>query len=176
MTARQRYILIILLLIPTLTFAEGQSGMEYFIWIIDFIEVFGLWIIGALLFLVALRSIRQQSLSKKQKYIFWAFILFAAFFHWSMTTYDPHPTEGPIDSIIHRGQVERKATQDSLELVYGKADSSIDETIASVDTNEIGVYIWLNHKRIFVRKLTPDLYQRQNDSLTMSIVRKWRKQ
>lgn len=176
MTARQRHILIILLLMPTLTFAEGQAGMEYFIWTIDFIEVFGLWIIGALLFSVALGSIRQQSLSKKQKYIFWAFILFAAFFHWSMTTYDPHPTEGPIDSIIHRDQVERKATQDSLDLVYGKADSSIDETIASVDTSEIGVYIWLNHKRIFVRKFTPGLYQRQNDSLTMSIVRQWRKQ
>lgn len=117
MTTRQRQILLAFLLLPTLTFAEGQWGMDYFIWTIDFIKVFGIWIIGAIIFLVALKKIRQQSLTKKQKYVFWPIILFCAFFHWSMTTYDPHPTEGPIDSFFWKSRVQNKAMADSLSAV-----------------------------------------------------------
>lgn len=114
MTTQQRQILATFLLLPTLTFAEGQWGMDYFIWTIDFIEVFGLWTIGALTLLYILKKIRQQSLTKKQKYIFWTVILFSAFFHWSMTTYDPHPTEGPMDSLFWRQRVQDKKMADSL--------------------------------------------------------------
>ncbi len=176
MTTRQRHLLVIFLLLPTLTFAEGQGGMDYFIWIIDFVKVFGLWSIGALIFLFIFKKIRQQGLLKKQIFFFWGIILFSAFFHWSMTTYDPHPYEGPIDSFVHKDQMEKSRIEDSLELINGMPDSTIETTIASIDTNEVGVYIWLNHKRKFVRKLTPNLYQRQNDSLTMSIVRQWKKE
>lgn len=88
---------------------------------------------------------------------------------------DPYPYEGPIDEFIHRDKIRANKIQDSLELWNGKQDSTIEETIASTDTSKIGVYIWLNGHCVFVRKLTPELSQQRNDSLTMSIVRKWKK-
>jgi hypothetical protein len=95
-----KILLLALLLLPYLTLAEGQWGLDYIVWTIDFFQVFGLWVVGAVLFLLALKAIRKKSLSKKQKYIFWSTILLSAFFHWSMITYDPNPTVGPIDSLF----------------------------------------------------------------------------
>lgn len=95
-----KILLLALLLLPYLTFGEGQWGLDYVIWTIDFVQVFGLWVIGAVLFLLALKAKRKKPLTKKQKFIFWSIVLFCAFFHWSMITYDPNPTVGPIDSLF----------------------------------------------------------------------------
>lgn len=110
-----RQILIVFLLLPILTFAEGQWGFDYFEWTIDFILVFALWFAVTKAILIAIKKYRKQDLAKKYKYIVWTIIGFIAFFHWSMTTYDPHPTEGPIDSLFWRERVTDKKLADSVE-------------------------------------------------------------
>lgn len=91
-----------------------------------------------------------------------------------MIKHDPHPYSGPIDNFVHKDKLENIRINDSLELMNGKPDSTIEATIVSLDSNEVGIYIWLNHKKYFVRKLTTGLSQKQEDSLTMSIVRSWK--
>ena len=101
--------------------------MDYFFWTVDFIEVFGLWTIGAFIFLYAFKKIKQKLLTKNQKYVFWTIILFSAFFHWSMTTYDPHPTEGPIDSLFYDKQkADDIARQEMEDFVKQKTTITID--------------------------------------------------
>ncbi len=100
-----------------MTFAEGQWGFDYFEWTIDFIWVFALWFAVTKAVLIAVKKYRKQDLRKKHKYIIWTIVAFLAFFHWSMTTYDPHPTEGPIDSFFWKSRVQNKAMADSLSAV-----------------------------------------------------------
>lgn len=115
MKIKQKYSFIILILLPTFCFAEGQQGMEYFIWIQDFVKVFFFWIVGTIILLEVIKKIREKSLSVKQKFIIWLVMLFLAFFNWSMITYDSHPTEGPIDSFVWKSKVQLKKISDSLE-------------------------------------------------------------
>ncbi len=93
-----------------------------------------------------------------------------------MVKYDPNPYSGPIDGLIHRDILQKRRTIDSLEIITCKPDSTIETTIASVDSNEVGIYIWLNNKKHFVCKATTSLNQKQQDSLTMTIVRGWQKE
>jgi hypothetical protein len=51
-------------------------------------------------------------------------------------------------------KIERRRFADSLGL-YSKPDSSI-EYVTSIDTNQTGVYIWLNNKKTLLRKLTTE--------------------
>ena len=168
--------ILFIILLPTIVKADGQDFIVWFSDGVKFLIIFSWWTIGILVLLTIIKTIRKKEFSKKQKYIIWTFGLLLGFFHWTMIKSDSYPNSGPIDSIVYKDLVEKSRIKDSLELFNGKADSTIESTIASIDTNDIGVYIWLNHKRIFVRKLTPGLYQRQNDSLTMSIVRQWKKE
>jgi len=172
----KNFIFILSLLIPTLCLADGQAGLGVFLDTITFIEVFGAWIIACFLALTIIRLFNKTALSKKVKRIVWISVLLVAFFHWSMVKFDPYPYDGPIDSIIYKNKKEQWRIEDSLEMMNGKPDSTIESIIASIDTSKVGVYIWLNHEMHFVRKLTeePD-NQRLQDSLTMSIVRKWKK-
>jgi hypothetical protein len=80
-----------MLLIPQLTFAEGQWAMAYFFWTLGFIAIYALWIIGAYIILWGLTKLRNKTLSNPYRILFWAFILFAAYFHWYKSIYNPHP-------------------------------------------------------------------------------------
>jgi len=117
MTTKQRQILATFLLLPTLTFAEGQWGFDYFEWTLDFIWVFALWYFATKIILSVVKKYRQKDLIIKHKYIIWALVFAFALFHLSMVTYDPHPTEGPIDSFFWKERVTNKAMADSLDAV-----------------------------------------------------------
>src|SRR6185436_19196136 len=111
------YIILITLLLPTISLADGQDGMGLVLNAIDFIKVFGLWLTGALILFVAIKKIRRTGFSKKQKYVYWTVILVLAFFHWSMIKYDPLLTEGEIDSFFGGTKIRNKAIEDSMSAV-----------------------------------------------------------
>jgi hypothetical protein len=160
--------------LSTPVWAEGQDGLEV---ILDGVLFVFIFIISIKLTLSLIEQIkRKKVLSKKSKFFIWIIMLSLALFIWSMLKTDARPFEGPIDSIIHRNAFKEFKNTNDDKVAEEMPDSTIEETIASVDTNQIGVYIWLNHKKYFVRKLASKLEtRRQLDSLTMSIVRKWPK-
>lgn len=162
-----------LLLVPTILKAEGQDFLVLVSDLFDFIFVFTIWTLGLLFFLLLLKAFGKVTINKKKRVSIWIVGLLLAFFHWIMIKHDPNPYSGPIDSLVHKSKLEKSKTADSLELINGKPDSTIEATIASIDSNDLGIYKWLNHKKYFVRKLSTGLTQRQQDSLTMSIVRSW---
>lgn len=170
-----RILLALLFLVPTVSKADGQDFLVLVSDIFDFIFVFTIWTLGILFLFLTLKAFGKEVFNKKKRLLIWTVGLLLAFFHWTMIKHDPYPYSGPIDSLVHKDKLENSRTIDSLELSKGKPDSTIEETIASMDSNEVGVYIWLNQKKCFVRKLAAGLNQRQQDSLTMSIVRSWTK-
>jgi hypothetical protein len=172
MSNPKRGLLILLIFfLPIIGRAEGQEGLVYILDALKLLFVLFIWLI---LLLITLLLLKKRTTLKIKIGIACLYLAFATF-HFIMVKSDPYPYEGPIDEFIHRDMIKAGKTRDSLELLHGKPDSTIETTIASVDTNEIGVYIWLKGQSIFVRKLTPDLgSQRRNDSLTMSIVRSWK--
>ncbi len=169
------FLFLIIILIPIVIKAEGQDGLVFILDTFSFLFAFGIWIVVFFLTLYLVRVLRKKENRLRQKIIVGLICSFFGVFHFLMIKSDPYPYEGPIDEIIHRDIIEASQIRDSLEMLHGKPDSTIEETIASIDKSKIGVYIWLNGRIIFVRKLTPELSQQSNDSLTMSIVRKWKK-
>jgi hypothetical protein len=170
-----RILVAFFLLVPTISKADGQDFLVLVSDIFDFLFVFSIWALGILFLFLTLNAFGKGVFNKKKRLSIWIVGLLLAFFHWTMIKHDPYPYSGPIDSFVHKDKLEKSRTIDSLELMNGKTDSTIEATIASLDSNEVGVYIWLNHKKYFVRKLTAGLNQRQQDSLTMSTVRSWTK-
>lgn len=173
---RRIYLLLIIVALPTVLKAEGQEGLVYILDGFTLLVALSVWAILFFVILAVLKYFRNTDNGLKQKFLVGAICLLFAVFQFTMTKSDPYPYEGPIDEFIHRDKIREWKIKDSLEVLGGKPDSTIEETIASVDTSKIGIYIWLHGQSIFVRKPTPELRsQRQNDSLTMSIVRKWKK-
>ena len=167
--------LFLLMLFPLFGHAEGQAGLSFFLDLIDFVKVFALWAIIVFPTIILLNKFRANKLTLKIKMIFIFGTGLIALFVWSMIKFDSDPWNGPIDSIIYKDKNEAFRKQDSINIYEGYSDSTIDETLASVDTSAVGIYIWLHKKRIFVRKHNIQFdSQRQEDSLTMSIVRSWK--
>jgi hypothetical protein len=170
-----RKYLLFLLLLPCLAHAEGQEALAFFLDLIDFVKVFSVWALAVLLTNYFIKKYQTKKTTRTSKMIFLFGTALIALFVWSMIKSDSDPWHGPIDSIVHRKENEAFRIQDSINIYQGNRDSTIDETLASADTNKIGIYIWLNHQRIFVRKHTQHLgSQRREDSLTMAIVRGWK--
>jgi len=164
--------LVILLLLPFFGHAEGQDALSLILDVIDFVKVFAIWAIVVFPTVLILNKYRTKKLSFNFKTMFYIGTGLIALFVFSMVKFDSQPYDGPIDSLFHNefNSPERKAEE--LKKIFDQPDSTIEETISSVDTNELGIYIWLNHKKKFVRKATPEIQtQRQQDSLTMAIVR-----
>jgi hypothetical protein len=175
---RRKSILILLtvLLVPTILKADGQDFLVYILDGFTFLLVVLIWIALFYLFLYIVKLLRKKDNRLTQKLIVGAMCLLFGIFNFIMFKSDPYPYEGPIDEFIHRDLIREGRIRDSLELWHGKPDSTIETTIAATDTSKIGVYIWLNNKSVFVRKLTPDLgSEKRNDSLTMSMVRGWKR-
>ncbi len=174
--SRPLYILLTFFLFPVVLKAEGQEGLVYILDAFTLLAAIVFWTIIFFVILAVLKFFRGSANMFKQKFTVGLICLLFAAFQFIMTKSDPYPYEGPIDEFIHRDKIREWRIKDSIELWRGKPDSTIETTIASADTNKIGVYIWLNGQSKYVRKLSPDLgNQQRNDSLTMSIVRAWRK-
>lgn len=172
---RNKY-LILLLALPFLAYADGQDGLVVILDAFIFIIIFAVWGIVIFPIIKMINEIRIKKLTIINKSVILISTGLIALFIWLMMKSDSQPFDGPIDSIIHRKQNELMKEEVLEYLKQGYKDSTIEETIASVDTSKIGIYIWLNHKSVFVRKNTSKFKtQRQEDSLTMSIVRVWKK-
>jgi hypothetical protein len=172
--------LIYLMVLVFLLFYSRIERLDIFVLASDFFDlllIFMVWtLLSGLLYMLIKRG-RRKNISNAQFYSFWIIILICASINFQMIKYNPHPYDTWFYKWSHKDFIEQKRINDSLEIRNGKPDSTIETTIASLDSSEVGVYIWLNHKRKFVRKLTPEIIgQRQNDSLTMSIVRTWKKE
>jgi len=152
--------------------AEGQEGLSVFLDFITFLQIFGVWAIIVSVTIRLLNKYRAKKISFKFKAIFIIVTGLIALVIFSFVT-DTQPYDGPIDSIIYKEFNERHRKQDSLWIAEGYPDSTIVE-VTSIDTNRNGIYIWLNQKEVFVRKHSTNYNsQRQEDSVTMSIVRSW---
>jgi len=172
---RNKYLLLLLIL-PFIGHADGQDGLVIILDFFTFIFVFGIW--AALVFptIKLLNKYRAVKLSTTTKLITIAGTALIALFIFLMVKSDSEPFDGPIDSIIYKKQNESMRQNAIDNITNGYTDSTIEETIGSVDTSKVGIYIWLNHKSVFVRKNTAHFgTQRQEDSLTMAIVRSWKK-
>ena len=165
---------VFIFLLTTPILAEGQEGLVIMLDGFLFFVIFSIFI--GLTF-VSIKSIKRKTeLNKTHKFLIWTIILLFALFTWSMLKTDSRPFEGPIDSIIHRDIIEQLNKIDEPIIIKEPTDSTIQEIITSADTNEIGVYIYLNHQKHFVRKfVSGQRTRKQLDSLTMAIVRKWPK-
>jgi len=172
-------ILIYLIVLFILLFYSRSEQLDIFVLGGDFLDlllIFSIWSVLSILLYLLIKK-RKKSISNVQFFTFWIIILICASINFQIIKYNPHPYDTFYYKWRHKDLIERKRINDSIGLYSGKPDSTIETTIASIDSNDVGVYIWLNHKSIFVRKLTPELKsQRENDSLTMSIVRKWKKE
>jgi hypothetical protein len=120
----------------------------------SFIQIFGGWVICSFTLLIIIFLKRKQHLTKTNNRIFWFVVLTLAFVHWNFVKVDPLPLIANFKQYLDRERIEKKRLSDSLGL-YSKPDSSI-EYVKSIDTNETGVYIWLNNKRQLLRKLTKE--------------------
>lgn len=172
---RKKFLLLILSL-PFIAKADGQDGLVIILDFFTFIMVFGIW--AAFLFptISLVNKYRAEKLSTTTKLITIVGTGLIALFIFLMLKSDSYPFDGPIDSIIYKEQNELMQQNAIDNITNGYPDSTIEEDIASIDTSKLGIYIWLNHKSIFVRKNTDNFTtQRQKDSLTMAIVRSWNK-
>lgn len=156
--------------------ADGQDVLVYVADAISFIYVFGGWTISIFILLFLIKTFRRKDFAKKQKLIIWTVGLCFAFFHWTMVKYDPFPYSGPIDSIVKKDRIEKSRVNHSLELINGKADSTI-EYVYSVDTLQQGVYMWLDKKMQRIRPLTNDEKNggQMNDELTRETIEQRKK-
>ncbi len=164
----KKSLIILLTISPLLVFAEGQDALGVFLDTIDFIKIFSIWAVVIFAFIKIFNYIKPNKLDKRKKKIVWFATGLIALFIWSMIKHDPYH-DGPIDSIF-----KKKLTFDPNET---KPDSTI-EYVWSVNKNEEGVYIWIDNKKIFVRKFTEKeiAHEGLNDSLTMFTVRGWEKE
>lgn len=169
-------ILLILLLLPFFGHAEGQDAFGLILDVIDFVKVFAVWAIIVFPTVLILNHYRTKKLSYNFKAMFYIGTGLIALFVFSMVRFDSQPYDGPIDSLFHKEYNSPESQTEELQKILDRPDSTIEETLSAIDTSEVGIYIWLNHKKVFVRKPTPELkWQRQQDSLTMAIVRGWQK-
>lgn len=168
--------LILLVLLPFAAFADGQDGLVI-IWDgILFVMVFAIWAAVVFPTLYTLKKSATKKISgfARLSIIFGTGLI--SLFIWLMIKSDSHPFDGPIDSIIYKEQNEHIRQEAMDQLTNGYPDSTIVETIASVDTSKIGIYMSLNHTMVFVRKDTPVFNsQQEKDAYTMKIVRGWKK-
>lgn len=172
---RNKYLLLLLIL-PFIGYADGQDGLVVILDAMAFIMVFAAWAIIVFPTLRLVNKTRTQKLSTTFKLIIIVITALIALFIWIMIKTDSEPFDGPIDSIIYKEQNEAMKQSAIDNITNGYSDSTIEENIADIDTSRIGIYIWLNHKSVFVRKNTSNFgTQRQEDSLTMAIVRSWKK-
>lgn len=169
--------LFLLLFIPFAALADGQDGLVIIWDSILFVVVFAFWAAVVFPVLYSLNKSRAKKISGPLKLFTILGTALIALFIWLMIKSDPYPYDGPIDSIIYKEQNERMKQAAMDNLINGYPDSTIVETIAALDTSQIGIYIWLNQKSVFVRKDTPKFEsQREKDAYTMAIVRGWKKQ
>ncbi len=172
---RPSYIFLTILLFPAFLKAEGQDGLVLILDGFTFLAALFVWTILFFIIMDVTKIFRNKENGIKQKILIGLICLLLAMFQFIMTKSDSHPYEGSIDEFIHRDRIRADKIRAALEIWNGKPDSTIETTIASIDTNKIGIYIWLNGQSRYVRKLVPDLgSQQRNDSLTMSIVRTWK--
>jgi energy-coupling factor transporter transmembrane protein EcfT len=168
--------LLIALLLPFMGRADGQGFLIVVSDAIDFIGIFIIWALLVFPAIFLLNKFREKKLRRSTKLILLLTTGAIALFTWFMVKHDSHPYEGPIDSMLHKDLIEEHRKADSINLYQGYADSTITETIAHMDTSKVGIYIWLNHKEVFVRKNTAHLgSQAEEDALTMATVRRWKK-
>ena len=163
-----------------LVFFSRMEGLDIFVLSGDFFDallIFNAWILLPIIPYKLIKKRMGGNISNAQFFSFWIIILICASINFQLIKYNPYKYDTWFYKWSHKDLLEQIRVDDSLELLYGKPDSTIDATTASIDSNELGVYIWLNHKRKFVRKLTPEIKsQREDDSLTMSVVRNWKKE
>lgn len=165
----KKYTIIILTLLPFSVFAEGQDAFGVILGTIDFIKVFGIWTILIWGSIRTFEYFKSTKLEKKKKRIIWITTGLISLFIWSMIMHDPYPYDGPIDSLL-----KKKITYDPNRV---RPDSTF-EYKWSMDKSEEGAYVWLNNKKIFVRRLTDKekAHEGLNDSLTLNVVRGWKKE
>ena len=117
----------------------------------DYFIVIPWWFLAIWALYLLVQFISKKNLSPTLILSYWTFAGLCALFHWVMIKHDPHPYKGLIDEVVKRDVIERSRVADSLEWADGSADSTIVYH-SSIDTAEDGVYIWLNGKRILLRK------------------------
>ena len=171
---RNKYLLLLLIL-PFIVHAEGQEGLVVILDGMFFIMLFAICVVIVFQTIKQINKSRTKKLPRTTTYSIILISGLIIFFVWSMIKSDSQPFDGPIDSIINKEENQLMMQNATINDVQDSPDSTIEETISAIDTSEIGIYIWLNHKRVFVRKNRYTFYtQRQEDSLTMSIVRRWK--
>ena len=119
----------------------------------DYIKVVPLWLVGGTILFYAIKYFRKQTLSERTILFYWTTICGLALVHFSIIKFDSQPFDGPIDSILQKDAISKSKVSDSLEIANGKTDSTI-EYVYSIDTVEQGVYIWLDKRKLLLRKLT----------------------
>jgi hypothetical protein len=97
-------------------------------------------------------------------------------FQFAMTKSDSRPFQGPIDELIHRKEIQGFKEQDALRGANGQLDSVLEICDGSIIPDEVGVYVWLDGKKKFVRKINSEITDDENnDSLTWRIIKSWKK-
>lgn len=98
----KKYLVLILIFIPSLVRAEGQYALDFAMDAVDFIKVFVIWAL-LVFFSIKIRNyIKTDKLSKRMKIIVWLNTGLIALFIWAMIKHDSKPYEGPIDSIFNK--------------------------------------------------------------------------
>jgi len=119
----------------------------------DYFKVVPLWLVGGTILYYSFKYFRNKSFSETTKLFYWTVICGLALVHFSIIKFDSQPFNGPIDNIIQRDAINKSKVNDSLETVNGKADNTV-EYVYSIDTVEQGVYVWLDKRKVLLRKLT----------------------
>ena len=148
-----RLILIIAFCVATILLINKSDIFNLGSDIENYIKVVPLWLVGGTILFYSIKYFRKQSFSERTILFYWTTICGLALVHFSIIKFDSQPFSGPIDTILHKDAINKSKINDSLEMANGKTDSRI-EYVHSIDTVEQGVYIWLDKRKLLLRKLT----------------------
>ena len=98
----------------------------------DYFKVVPIWLVVGTILFYLFKYFREESFSEKTKLLYWTIICGLALIHFSIIKYDSKPFSGPIDNILQRDIMNKAKVNDSLEMVNGKPDSTI-EYVFSID-------------------------------------------
>lgn len=124
----KKYALIILTCLPFSVFAEGQDAFGIIFGTIDFIKVFGIWAILIWGLIRSFEYLKSNKLEKRKKRIIWITTGLLSLFIWSMILHDPHPYDGPIDSIFNK-----KPTSDPESAIEPNAGLLLNATFSTLN-------------------------------------------
>lgn len=123
--------------IPSSVMAEGQEGLQYFVWGFDFMLVVGGWVLLTKLVFKVISKVRKKEINNKARIITWIFIFPIAIFNFIMYTWDPHPMDGPIDRLVYEYYTKDKVKEFEMEHYLKKNIISNDSVISFIKCSNL---------------------------------------